>query len=267
MKRKIFIIALIAMLACSACGKEQSVESSNSISANSKEIVTTIPVKKDAVEINLNDYLTEPKFDTNFKVSGAGSLSSSGFDVDEVVEELNSKYNLSTNWEEVNKHIGGSWDKETALSNGDIITWNWELFDIETFEEKYNVKFKYESTTAEVSGYEESMLLDPLDYVVIQFIDSDENGEYEMINNNGNPPMDTSSIETNTQYDDYDFESYVYERGTFTVVTEGYHIGDTVTITFTLNEDDSYDSRYLGFEVVPSSERTFTVSEENILSW
>ena len=69
----------------------------------------------------------------------------------------------------LDSHLKGNLDREEGLSNGDQITFNWSVKDLEALEEKYNATFQTEDVTFTVAGLQEAQQFDPFDYLQISY--------------------------------------------------------------------------------------------------
>lgn len=69
----------------------------------------------------------------------------------------------------LDKHLNGSLDKETGLSNGDHVTFHWNTVNIKALEEKYDVSFVLEDMSYTISGLQEAQQFDPFDYLQVSY--------------------------------------------------------------------------------------------------
>ena len=79
--------------------------------------------------------------------------------------------------DELQKIIGGNWDRTESLSNGDNIVFTWvEGADIDAFEKDKKVDFVHSDIKYQVTGLEELKKINLFDYVEVSFDGSDGNG-------------------------------------------------------------------------------------------
>lgn len=117
-------------------------------------------------KVDLNDYLTlEPSgFDTAGKVSVS-------IDYDSLVNDNRKAFGLSDNAGEeeeigvmmrVEEYVTGDLDKYTELSNGDTVTYTWNVNEAR-LEELFPIDVVCDNKTLEIDGLEEAEKLDPFD--------------------------------------------------------------------------------------------------------
>lgn len=76
--------------------------------------------------------------------------------------------------------IDGELDKNNELSNGDKITYKWDMSNLEAIEEKYSVKFVYSDASYDISDLKEAEEYDPFGDLIVNFSGLSPNGVLEM---------------------------------------------------------------------------------------
>ena len=131
-------------------------------------------------KIDLNNYLTlEPSgFDTAGKVS-------TSFDYDALVSDNLKAFGLSDNAGEeeelgvmmrIEEYISGDLDKDTGLSNGDTVTYTWDVNEAR-LEELFPVDIVCENKTLDITGLEEGEKFDPFENIKVTFSGVAPNGD------------------------------------------------------------------------------------------
>lgn len=108
--------------------------------------------------------------------------------------------------------VNGSLDKDSGLSNGDILTYSWDCNN-EYALETYGYKLKYKDIKVEVKDLEETMTFDPFDGIDVVFEGIDPNG--------------SASIEESPETLAVSDLNYEIDK------RSGLSNGDTVTVTVT----------------------------------
>ena len=163
-------------------------------------------------KINLNDYLTV-KYD-GYETVGTAS---SSFDMEKMISENPSAFGLKGEISEMellgvemmlDDTINGSLDKTSGLSNGDTITYHWEIAGENSLKEKYSVNFVHEDNSYTVEGLEQAEEFDPFGGISVTF--------------SGIAPFGKVSIDENAEapYLIYDIDK-----------TSGLKNGDTIKVT------------------------------------
>ena len=113
--------------------------------------------------IPVNDYLT-------YSVDGyspRGNLEYS-LDYDRLQHDYPELGNVSR--ADLEKMVGGKWNKKDLLANGDKIVFTWyKGEDIKAVEEENNVEFELKDIVYEVDGLKDKEVIDPFDYVEVVF--------------------------------------------------------------------------------------------------
>ncbi|MGN1135774.1 MAG: hypothetical protein ACI4SF_06095 [Oscillospiraceae bacterium] len=122
--------------------------------------------------INANDYLTinVDGFDT------AGKASCS-FDSEKLINDNLKAFGLDEESDieyfevlgRIELGLDGKLDKTEDLSNGDEVTFKWNVSGLDELEEKYKVKLEFSDKSFTVEGLEEPQKFDPFDYVNVSF--------------------------------------------------------------------------------------------------
>lgn len=197
--RKVFLIFFLCMglLSFSACGSKK-------------------------VEINLDDYLEVEidgydtagyaEFYIDFDEMFADHIDSFGF-TEEDEEWLLLYISLASN-------ITGELDREENLSNGDKITFTWEL-DTEKTEEMFDVKFTYTDQIFTVNDLEKLEEVNPFEGVEVAFVGASPNGKMIVVNE---PEDSNLSLKVSKDY--------------------GLSNGDVISLEITAKYDNVYDYFY-----------------------
>ena len=139
--------------------------------------------------------------------------------------------------------ISGSLDTSRGLSNGDEITFVWDI-DEEALE-LFNVKFKYKDVTTKVEGLEKVDTFDPFDYIEVVFSGVSPNGSVSI-------QKDSSAPE------------YIQYLSIDASQNNNLSNGDTITVTASVNgTDNAYIERFGKFPSVTSKE----YSVEGLMSY
>ncbi|MBD5143700.1 MAG: hypothetical protein HDT22_08865 [Ruminococcus sp.] len=140
-------------------------------------------------KINLNDYLT-----VNYDGYETVGTASSSFDMEKMISENPSAFGLKGEISEMellgveiilDESLNGSLDKTNGLSNGNKITYHWEIAREDSLKEKYPVSFVHEDTTYTIEGLEPAKEFDPFEGITVTFrgiapfgkVSIDESGE------------------------------------------------------------------------------------------
>ncbi len=139
--------------------------------------------------VNLNDYL---------KVSYSGydtiGTASYSIDIDRLIEENPEAFGLKDGASEIDvakiemdiyDSINGSLDKNSELSNGDKITFNWKISNKESIEEKYPISISCENKEYTVENLDAAKEVDPFEGVNVTFEGIAPNGTAKVSSNNG----------------------------------------------------------------------------------
>ena len=140
--------------------------------------------------------------------------------------------------------VDGALDKETELSNGDVVTYKWNCND-EVARSVYGYKLKYEDIEVKAEKLEEAKTFDPFEGIQVTFDGVAPNG-YAYVE--GNPSASAA-------------QQFGYELDK----SEGLSNGDTVTVTACMyDEDDPTDYCLRAYGMVPESlTKTYTVNGIN----
>lgn len=122
--------------------------------------------------------------------------------------------------------VNGSIDRNSGLSNGDVVTYSWECND-EYALETYGCKLKYKDVECKVEGLEEAEVFDPFEGIAVVFSGISPSGSaniegeptaraaqdlrYELDNYNGLSNGDKVTVTVSTYYDnpvEYCIENY-----------------------------------------------------------
>ena len=118
-------------------------------------------------KINLNDYLT-----VNYDGYETVGTASSSFDMEKMISENPSAFGLKGEVSEMellgveiilDESLKGSLDKTNGLSNGNKITYHWEIVGEDSLKEKYPVSFVHEDITYTIEGLEQAEEFDPFE--------------------------------------------------------------------------------------------------------
>lgn len=137
--------------------------------------------------------------------------------------------------------VSGSLDKSDHLSNGDTVTWVWEI-DEEKAEQDFNVKFQYSNKEQEVEGLPEAETFDPFDNIDVVF--------------DGTVPFGTVTIQQRSSTGMYAGISYRSDK------SDGLSNWETVTVYAEASDGGNLGDELLdGYGKLPSvTEKTYTVS-------
>ena len=136
--------------------------------------------------------------------------------------------------------VSGALDKETGLSNGDVVTYTWHCND-EIARSTYGYKLKYENIEVKVKKLEKAKKFDPFEGMQVTF---------EGIAPNGSASMEGNPSEAAAQDFNYELDK-----------SEGLSNGDTVTATAYMYDEDATDYCLQNYGMVPESlTKTYTVS-------
>ena len=138
-------------------------------------------------------------------------------------------------------NLSGEFDKETRLSNGNVVHFRWSL-NKEELEKNYNIKLKFSDIEYTVNGLKKAETFDPFANINVKFSGIDPYGEaeYEIVKNDG---INDNLI-------------YKFNK------SKGLKSGDTVKLSILSGktEDEFYDYCIEHFGKIPEScEKTYTV--------
>lgn len=85
--------------------------------------------------------------------------------------------------------LGGSPDKASMLSNGDVITFQWDRSGVAELEEKYKIRLTIADKEIIVSDLKEAERFDPFDFLTLEYSGVEPNGEL-ILNVDGLPVKD-----------------------------------------------------------------------------
>ena len=131
-------------------------------------------------KVNVNDYLT-----VNYTGYDTVGTASSSFDIDRMIQENPSAFGLKGDVSEmdllgiemqISDSFKGKLDKTSNLSNGDSITYQWNISNEESLKEKYPVNFSHEDTSYTITGLEQAEEFDPFENIEITFSGTAPNG-------------------------------------------------------------------------------------------
>ena len=187
------------------------------------------------VEIELNDYV---QVDFNgYDTIGAVRYS---IDFDSMIAENPNAFGLSENYSQqdglsvraaLSNAIGGSFDENNLLTNGDSIEFAWSVNE-EKLIEKYPVTLIYSDMEYTVSGLEELKDFDPFEYIEVSFSGVAPDGQL-LINTDNDIPIKDIYFNAESFY--------------------GLSNGDTVTITADAGNLEQY-ALTKGYRLVKSSQ-------------
>ena len=175
-------------------------------------------------KINLNDYLT-----VDYNGYDTVGTASSSFDLDRMITENPSAFGLKGEVSEMDllgvemqiaDSLKGTLNQTSNLSNGDNITYQWNISDEESIKEKYPVDFSHEDTSYTISGLEQPEEFDPFENITI---------EYSGIAPNGTANINTSGAVV-------DGLIYMADK------TADLKNGDVITITVSASDNSSSNS-------------------------
>lgn len=205
-------------------------------------------------EVDLNSYL-KIRFNGYDSVGTASAyFDSDGASEDYMRDHLKRNMESDEYYEAIDEitedfydiEAAGSLDKESGLSNGDTVTYSWNLDQdlVDEIEDDLDIRLKYEDVTETVDGLEQVQEFDPFTDLTVSF--------------SGIAPNGTAELE-------YDYGGYL---SYYAEPSEGLSNGDTVTVYYTAGGHDSRTDE-AGLEEfcaenmgkVPSElSRTYTVS-------
>ncbi|MBQ9198851.1 MAG: hypothetical protein IJ141_01550 [Lachnospiraceae bacterium] len=133
--------------------------------------------------------------------------------------------------------IRGSLNISNNLSNGDTITYEWDINTKKALE-YYNCEMEFSNINFIVSGLEEVKDFNPFDYIEITYSGTAPNGTASIA-------KDTSVSEMNDVYFTIDKDS-------------GLSVGDTITVTASAYNSDDYFMEHYG-EKIAKTEESYTV--------
>lgn len=135
-------------------------------------------------------------------------------------------------------YANGTADKTTGLSNGDVVTYSWNV-DAKDAKEAFGVNLKYSDITYTVSGLEDVGTFDAFDGVSVEFTGTSPNGEAHINNTSGN--------------------------GLYYTLDESYGLrnGDTVTLKVSSGRSDYSDCIDTYGGIPAETEKTVTVEGLN----
>lgn len=131
-------------------------------------------------QINLNDYL-----EVNYEGYDTIGVASSHFDFEKMIKDNPEAFGIEATptdkkimkiQNEFEGVIDGSLSKDTELSNGDSISYKWEVSMTDKLSEKYKVEFVYEDTDFKVESLDEAETFDPFENLDITFSGISPNG-------------------------------------------------------------------------------------------
>ena len=136
--------------------------------------------------------------------------------------------------------VSGELDKTSSLSNGDVITYQWNCDDDYVLN-KYGFKLKYSDIQYTVSGLEEAETFDPFEGLEVTF---------EGIETEGRATLNGQPTAREAQDLNYDFDK-----------RSDLSNGDTVTVSVSTYNGDVIDYCIDKYDKIPSPmEKTFTVA-------
>ncbi|WP_022762745.1 zinc ribbon domain-containing protein [Butyrivibrio sp. AD3002] len=143
----------------------------------------------------------------------------------------------------VSESLYGSVDNNRGLSNGDKVTFTWNISDSdkEQMEKYLNIKLKYSDIDGKVKGLEDATTFDPFEGITVSFtgIAPDGRAEYTLNSSGG----------------EYSALSYNFDK------TDGLSNGDEVTLSVSSSYgSDNMDYFVENYGKIPSpTEKTYTV--------
>ena len=169
MKKTIICIALAGLMLLAGCDK----------AGGAKEPTT----------IDLNDYI-------EYQIEGYSTKASLSYTIkyEDIIEDFELEDVAASRLE---KKITGTWSKMTYLSNGDEITFEWNV-DADSIEEKYNVEFKADDLTVQVKDLDEMPEFDPFEYIEVSFSGMSGDGTVTVDISDACPLDDVSDTATYT---------------------------------------------------------------------
>ena len=126
-----------------------------------------------AKEINLNDYL-----DVSYSGYDSAGVATSEFDIDKMIKDNSEAFGIKgdvTDSEllkieaDLDDVIDGSLDKTTDLSNGDSVSYKWNVSMTDPLKEKYKVEFVSEDKEFKVDSLDKVEEFDPFENLEVTF--------------------------------------------------------------------------------------------------
>lgn len=192
-------------------------------------------------KVNLNDYL-----EVSYSGYDTVGTASSRFDIDKMIKDNPEAFGIKgdpTDTEllaveiDLDGVIDGSFSKSSELSNGDSISYVWDISMTDKLSEKYKVEFVYEDKEFEVKSLDEVEEFDPFENLSITF---------SGISPNGSATVKGSINEVPSMYFQAD-------------KTSGLKNGDVVKVSLDCYDDD-IEKYCLQYGKVPTAlEKEFTV--------
>ncbi len=127
--------------------------------------------------------------------------------------------------------VDGSVDKDSGLSNGDVVTYTWNCDDEQALE-AYGYKLKYEDVEWLVEGLKEAEVFDPFEGI---------NVVYSGVSSNGSASIEGKPSAKAAQDLRYDIDVY-----------NGLSNGDTITVTAAAPYDDPVEYCIENYGMIPS---------------
>lgn len=124
-------------------------------------------------KVNLNDYLT-----VDFSGYDTIGIATAKFDYEKMITENPSAFGLEANPSDMDIAavmldldgvINGKLSKAEKLSNGDSISYEWEVNMTDALSDQFNVKFDYETVNIDIKELEEAELFDPFASINVTF--------------------------------------------------------------------------------------------------
>lgn len=208
-------------------------------------VVVILMVANKKTVVNLNDYVT-------VTFSGYDSIGTAEyefdrdaflFDYENVIMKKVKKDNTTKYFDNpgassfLSSCVEGKIDKDSDLSNGDIVKLKWNCQD-EKAEEQYNVKLKYEETEYKVEGLTEPAVIDPFEAIEVVF--------------SGIAPFGELDVRKTSAEDIYRFMFYEPSK------SDGLSNGDEIVVKISGNHDNEYFIRQYGI-VLAETEKTYVV--------
>lgn len=192
-------------------------------------------------KVNLNDYL-EVSYD-GYDTAGTAS---SHFDMDKMIKDNPEAFGIKgdpTDMEllkielELDGVIDGKLSKSDELSNGDSISYVWDVSMTDKLSEKYKVEFVYEDKEFKVDSLDEAEEFDPFENLSVTFSGISPNG----------------SLSMNGSIDEVPSIYFKADK------TSGLKSGDVVKVTLDCYSDD-IEEYCLKYGKIPTAlEKEFTV--------
>lgn len=136
---------------------------------------------KEPAEIDLNDYI-------DYSVEGCSSMGVLTYEIryDDIIDDFELE---DVSEKKLEKKITGTWDKVNGISNGDTLTFKWDI-DTDGIEEDYNVKFLDDDYEVIINGLDEMPVYDPFEYINITYSGMAPTGSASIEYVGVNPLMD-----------------------------------------------------------------------------